>query len=48
MILQTRISTVVGDAEQRDVYLLVRESGLWKIDDLKVTDEEVDFEKLLL
>ncbi|MDM8552686.1 hypothetical protein QUF72_21575 [Desulfobacterales bacterium HSG2] len=48
IILQTRISTLVGYADQRDVYFLVRENGLWKIDDLKVTDEEVDVKKLLL
>jgi len=48
VVMKTRISTVAGNADQRDVYLLVRDGNQWKIDDLQVTDEVVDVEKLLL
>lgn len=48
VVLRTRIGTVGGDADQREVYFLIRENGRWKIDDMKITDEIVDADKMML
>jgi len=48
VILQSRIGTIAGHVDQREIFLLIRESGLWKIDDIQVTDEVPDIESFLL
>lgn len=45
VILQTEIYTVGGRANQKEVFYLIKEEGIWKIDELVVTDEEVEARK---
>ncbi len=45
VILQSEIYTVGGRANQKEVFYLVKEEGIWKIDELVVTDEEVEASK---
>jgi len=45
VVMNSKISTAGGDAEQRDVYLLILENGKWLIDDLEVVDEKVDIDE---
>lgn len=45
VILQTEYSSVGGKANQKEVFYLIKEKGIWKIDELVVTDEEVEGRK---
>lgn len=45
VILQSEIYTVGGKADQKEVFYLIKEEGIWKIDELVVTDEEVEARK---
>ena len=44
VLVDAEITTKAADAKQKEVYRLVKEGGRWLIDDLIVTDEEVDLE----
>jgi hypothetical protein len=44
--VQAKIKTVAGEAEQREIYHLILENNRWLIDDLVVTDEEIDLENM--
>ena len=44
--VQTKIKTVAGEADQKEIYSLILENNRWLIDDLVVTDEEIDLEKM--
>jgi len=45
VILQSEIYTVGGEANQKEVFYLMKKEGIWKIDELVVTDEEVEARK---
>lgn len=44
--VQAKIKTVAGGADQKEIYSLILENNRWLIDDLAVTDEEIDLEKM--
>ena len=48
VILEAKIKTSAGEVSQKEVYYLVGEGERWLIDELVVTDEEIDPEKLRL
>ncbi len=48
VIIESRISTAAGDATQKEIYYLVKSGEKWLINDLVVTDEEVDLDKIQL
>lgn len=41
VVAKSRIKTAVGETAQTEVYALVLEDGMWLIEDLKVTDEDI-------
>jgi hypothetical protein len=44
--VQSKIKAVAGEADQKEIYSLILENNRWLIDDLVVTDEEIDLEKM--
>jgi len=44
--VQAKIKTVAGEVDQKEIYSLILENNRWLIDDLVVTDEEIDLEKI--
>ncbi len=46
VVVQAKIKTVAGEADQKEIYSLILENNRWLIDDLVVTDEEVDLENM--
>ena len=48
VIVEAKIKAVAGEVTQREVYYLVKVRETWLIDELVVTDEEIDPEKLRL
>jgi hypothetical protein len=49
VVLKAKITTAgSGEVSHKEVYYLVKEGGTWLIDDLIVTDEEIDLEKMEL
>jgi len=44
--VQSKIKTVAGEADQKEIYSLILENNKWLIDDLVVTDEEIDLENM--
>jgi hypothetical protein len=44
--VQAKIKTVAGEADQKEIYSLVIENNRWLIDELVVTDEEIDLENM--
>ena len=41
VVIQSKITSVGGEADQKEVYILVRTKNTWLINELIVTDEEV-------
>jgi hypothetical protein len=48
VVYEVKIKTAAGETSQKEIYFLIKEDGKWLIDDLVVTDEEIDLEKLEL
>jgi hypothetical protein len=48
IVYEVKIKTAAGETSQKELYFLLRENEKWLIDDLVVTDEEIDLEKLEL
>ncbi len=48
VIVQSRISTAAGDANQKEIYYLIKDREKWLVNELVVTDEEVDLDKIEL
>lgn len=48
VVVQAKISTAAGEASQKEVYYLIKETERWLIDELIVTDEEIDLNKIKL
>jgi predicted enzyme involved in methoxymalonyl-ACP biosynthesis len=48
VVYDVKIKTAAGETGQKEIYFLVKENEKWFIDDLIVTDEEVDLGKLEL
>ena len=48
VILEAKIKTSAGEVSQKEIYYLLGEGERWFIDELVVTDEEIDPEKLKL
>ncbi len=48
VIVQGRISTAAGDANQKEIYYLVKSGEKWLVNELVVTDEEIDLDKIEL
>jgi len=48
VIMEAKIKTACGALRQKEIYYLVKEGERWLIDELIVTDEEIDPEKLRL
>ncbi len=48
VLMEAKIKTVAGETIQKEIYYLIKEDKEWLIDDLTVTDEEVDLEKMRL
>ena len=44
--VQAKIKTVAGEVNQKEIYSLILENNRWLIDDLVVTDEEIDLENM--
>ena len=48
VITEGKIKTVVGETTQKEIYYLVKKGERWLIDELIVTDEEIDVDKIKL
>ena len=48
VIMEAKIKTSAGEVSQKELYYLLREGERWLIDELVVTDEEIDPKKLKL
>ena len=48
VIMEAKIKTAAGEVTQKEIYYLVKEGERWLIDELVVTEEEIDPEKLRL
>jgi hypothetical protein len=44
VVILTKILTRAGATEQQEVFILMLDEGIWKIDELYVTDEEISSE----
>ncbi|KPJ65304.1 MAG: hypothetical protein AMJ45_05230 [Syntrophobacter sp. DG_60] len=45
VVLQTQIHATGGKVDQKEVFYLIKQDGTWKIDELVVTDEELEERK---
>jgi hypothetical protein len=48
VVTEAKIKTVVGETNQKDIFYLVKKGKRWLIDQLIVTDEEIDLNKVQL
>ena len=48
VVTETKIKTVVGETTQKDIFYLIKQGERWLIDELIVTDEEIDLNKVQL
>jgi hypothetical protein len=48
VIIEATIKTAAGQVTQKEIYYLIKQGGKWLIDELVVTDEEIDPEQLRL
>jgi len=48
VILEATIKTVVGETTQKEIFYLVKEGKRWLIDELIITDEDFDPDKVQL
>ena len=48
VVTETKIKTVVGETTQKDIFYLIKQGERWLIDELIVTDEEIDLNKIQL
>jgi hypothetical protein len=48
VIVEAKISTGAGEATQKEIYYLIKEAERWMIDELVVTDEEIDINRIEL
>ena len=48
VVTEAKIKTAAGEVAQRELYYLVKQGKRWLIDDLRVTDEEIDLDKIQL
>jgi len=48
VVAETKIKTVAGETTQKDIFYLIKQGERWLIDELIVTDEEIDIEKMRL
>ena len=48
VIVEAKIKAVAGEVTQKEVYYLIKERERWLIDELLVTHEEVDLNKIRL
>ena len=48
VITEAKIKTVVGETTQKEIYYLIRQGERWLIDELIITDEEIDPNKVQL
>ncbi len=42
VILNTKIETLAGETTQKEIYYLIKEGKQWLIDELQVTEEDVE------
>ena len=45
VVLQSQIETVAGKTDQKEIFYLIKKDGIWKIDELVVTDEKLEKRK---
>jgi hypothetical protein len=48
VVTEAKIRTAAGDVAQKELYYLVNQKERWLIDDLQVTEEEIDIEEVQL
>ena len=48
IVVEAKIKAVAGEVTQKEVYYLVKVAARWLIDELVVTHEEVDLNKIRL
>ena len=48
VVMKARIKTAAGQVAQKEIYYLLKEGKRWLIDNLIVTDEEIDINKIQL
>ncbi len=48
VVTEARIKTVVGETTQKDIFYLIKQGERWLIDELIVTNQEIDLEKMRL
>ena len=48
VVTEGKIKTVVGETAQKEIFYLVKKEKRWLIDQLIVTDEEIDLNKIQL
>ena len=48
VVIDSKIKTAAGEVAQKEIYYLIKEGERWLIDELVVTDEEIDPDKLRL
>jgi len=48
VITEAKLRTAAGEVAQKEIYYLVKQGERWLIDDLQVTDEEIDIDKVQL
>ncbi len=48
VVTETKIKTVAGETTQKDIFYLIKQGERWLIDELIVTNEEIDLNKIEL
>ena len=48
VVVKAKIETATHEIIQKEIYYLVKDRDRWFSDDLMVTDEEIDLEKMKL
>jgi hypothetical protein len=48
VVIKARIKTAAGEVTQKEIYYLLKEGQKWLIDELVVTDEQIDVDKIKL
>ena len=48
MVVEAKVSSIAGKVTQKEIFYFVREGDRWLINELVVTDDEIDVDKIQL
>jgi len=48
VVMEVRIKTVAGETSQKEIYYLIKEEDKWLLNELVITDEEIDTDETKL